>query len=63
MDLQVSKAWLDMHLLPDNFAMGVRIRSIIEILDAGAGKQVLGKVGDISALMSLFRHLSDREEI
>ena len=56
-------AWLDIHLLSDNFAMGVRIRSIIKILDVGASEQVSGKVGDISALMSLFRHLSDREEI
>ena len=56
-------AWLDIHSLPDSFAMGVRIRSIIEILDAGAGEQVSGEVGDISTLMSLFRHLSDREEI
>ena len=31
-------AWLNIHLLPDNFAMGVRIRSIIEILDVGAGE-------------------------
>ena len=52
--------WLDIHLLPNNF---VRIRSIIEILDAGAGEQVSGEVGDISVLMSLFRHLSDKEEI
>ena len=56
-------AWLDIHLFLDNFAMGVRIRSIIEILDAGASEQVSSEVGDISALMNLFRHLSDREEI
>ena len=53
-------AWLDIHILLNNF---VRIRSIIEILGARLGEQVSGEVGGISALVSLFEHLSDRDEI
>ena len=53
-------AWLDIHLLPNNF---VRIRSIIEILGARPGEQVSGEVGGISALVSLSKHLFDSEEI
>ena len=56
-------AWLDIHLPPDNFAMDVKISSIIEILSAGACEQLSGEVGGIFALVILFKHLSNKEEI